>query len=246
MDREAEAVIAYAARMFEITLNGPGKNSLGTTMMQFLVDELGKAAGRPVLLTGAGDAFSAGLDLREVMSLDAAKMETFLRLLETMTSALYTYPAPLVAHVNGHAIAGGCIVAMACDWRVAPRASKLKIGLNEVALGLRFPPRIMQLVRKRADPRHAQEIVVGAALYGPEDALRLGLVDELSDEPAAAAARKLAALSALPPVAYAAAKADLRGTLAITDDEDRRFVRDVLPTWVSDDLKARLAKVLAR
>src|SRR5881227_3909428 len=133
--------------MIEITLNGPGKNALGSTMMQFVIDGLAAARGEPVLLTGTGDALSAGLDLREVASLDAAGIARFLELLATMTSALYTYPGPLVALVNGHAIAGGCIVAMACDWRVAPRGVKMKMGLNEVALGLRYPPAIMALVK---------------------------------------------------------------------------------------------------
>ena len=105
---------------FEICLSGPGKNALGSALMKEVTAKVSEAAGRPVLLTGAGDALSAGLDLREVASLDVAGMERFLRLLEAMTDALYTYPAPIVALVNGHAIAGGCIVAMACDWRVAP------------------------------------------------------------------------------------------------------------------------------
>src|SRR5690349_20242178 len=107
--------------MFEITMSGPAKNALGTEMMRHLVDRFEEAAGRPVLLTGAGDAFSAGLNLKEVASLDPKGMEAFLRLLERMTGAIFAYPAPVVALVNGHAIAGGCIVALACDWRVAPR-----------------------------------------------------------------------------------------------------------------------------
>jgi enoyl-CoA hydratase len=235
--------------MFEIRLSGPGKNALGSALMTEVTAKVTEAAGRPVLLTGAGDALSAGLDLREVASLDAAGMERFLRKLEAMTNALYTYPAPIVALVNGHAIAGGCIVAMACDWRVAPTGTKLKMGLNEVALGLRFPPGILRLVRQRVDPRHVEEVVLGAGLHPAEVALRLGLLDEVTpdaDTARAAAEKKLAALAALPPAAYAAAKHELRGTLEVSGEEDLRFVRDVLPTWTSSELKARLAQVLAR
>src|SRR5262245_49874646 len=143
--------------MIEITMNGPGKNALGTTMMRFLIDRLAEAGGEAVLVSGNGDALSAGLDLREVASLDRDGMAAFLGLLERMTSAIYTYPGPIVALVNGHAIAGGCIVAMACDWRVAPRGAKMKVGLNEVALGLRYPPRVMTLVKKRVEARHMVE-----------------------------------------------------------------------------------------
>jgi enoyl-CoA hydratase len=233
--------------MIEITMNGPGKNALGTTMMRFILDGLEAAKGEPVLITGAGDAFSAGLDLREVASLDGKGIASFLRLLEEMTSALYTYRGPLVALVNGHAIAGGCIVAMACDWRVAPRsAAKMKMGLNEVALGLRYPPRIMALVKKRTEVRHIGEIVLGAGLYGAEDALRLGLLDELADDTRAAAIARVDALAKHPRAAYAAAKSDVRGTLDVPAEEERRFEEDGLPAWTSPELKAMLAKVLAR
>src|SRR4051812_20766858 len=101
--------------MVEITMSGPGKNALGTTMMIFLQEKLREAGGAPVLLTGAGDAFSAGLNLKEVASLDAAGMETFLRRLEALIEALYVYPGPVVALVNGHAIAGGCVLTLCCD-----------------------------------------------------------------------------------------------------------------------------------
>src|SRR5262245_9349226 len=126
--------------MVEITLNGPGKNALGAQMMDFLLQELERAKGEPVFITGAGDAFSAGLNLKEVAGLDARGMESFLRTLEALYSALYTYPGPTAAAVNGHAIAGGCLVAMACDIRICTRDPKVRVGLNEVALGLQFPP----------------------------------------------------------------------------------------------------------
>src|SRR5262245_26567894 len=129
--------------MFEIAMAGPAKNALGTEMMQFLLDQIAEARGRPILLTGTGDAFSAGLNLKEVASLDARGMEVFLRRLEELMAALFAYPGPVVGLVNGHAIAGGCVLTLCCDHRVAARSARSKIGLNELALGLRFPPRVM-------------------------------------------------------------------------------------------------------
>lgn len=233
--------------MFEITLSGPGKNSLGTSMMDFLLEQLRQADGRPVLLTGAGDAFSAGLNLIEVASLDIPGMEAFLRKLELMCATLYTYPGPTVALVNGHAIAGGCILALACDYRVAAPNPKMKIGLNEVALGLRFPPFIMKMVRQRIPNQHLEEVILGAGLHGPESALRLGMIDEIAEDAAGVARARLAALAAHPARGYAGAKADLRGTDAgISAEEERRFLADVLPAWTSDELKARLRAALKR
>jgi len=83
--------------MREIQLDGPGKNSLGTAMLTHLVAELREAAGEPVLLTGAGDAFSAGLDLKEIHALEGEGMLEFLRLLERAVAALFLYPGPTVA-----------------------------------------------------------------------------------------------------------------------------------------------------
>ena len=80
--------------MVELLIEGPGKNALGTAVMTSLLARLERAGGAPVLLTGAGDAFSAGLNLKEVAALDAPGMVAFLRTLEALASALYTYPGP--------------------------------------------------------------------------------------------------------------------------------------------------------
>jgi enoyl-CoA hydratase/carnithine racemase len=122
--------------MREITIVGPGKNALSSALMQHLTEQLRAANGEAIVLTGSGDAYSAGLDLKEVASLDGLGMSLFLARLEALMEALYLYPGPSVAYVNGHAIAGGCLLALFCDYRVAAPNPKTKIGLNEVALGL--------------------------------------------------------------------------------------------------------------
>ena len=232
--------------MFEIVISAPGKNALGTPLMEDLLAKLQAAAGRPILLTGAGDAFSAGLNLKEVAGLDAAGMSRFLDLLVRLMNAWYDYPAPTVALVNGHAIAGGCILAMTCDYRVAAADPKIRIGVNEVALGLRFPPSILNLVRRRAPAQHLETLVLGAALHPPDEAVRLGLVDETSSDARGVAERALAALSAHPTSAYAAAKKDLRPSIAASAAEGQRFLEEGLPVWTSPSLKERIAKLLAR
>ena len=145
--------------MITLSMSAPGKNALSTGLMTWIIDRLGEARGEPVLLTGEGDAFSAGLNLKEVASLDAEGMTRFLGTLERMVGALFHYPGPLVAWINGHAIAGGCIVALACDHRLMTASPKARIGLNEVPLGLRFPPKTWRLVRHRV-PAHSIERVV--------------------------------------------------------------------------------------
>jgi enoyl-CoA hydratase len=232
--------------MYTLTLDGPGKNALSTALMQSVVARLREADGAPVLVTGAGDAFSAGLDLKEVAALDHAGAERFLGLLERMTEALFTYPGPMVACVNGHAIAGGCVVALAADYRVVADQPKLRIGLNEVALGVRYPPKVFALVRHRVPPRGLERVVLEAGLYDPPTALALGLVDEVAPDVHAAARRRLDTLAGHPHEAYVAAKRALRaGVMDLSAAARRSFRDELVPAWITPAVKERVTAVLA-
>jgi len=231
--------------MIDLVLEGPGKNALGTVLMREVQARLAAAGGAPVLLTGSGDAFSAGLNLVEIAGLDDAGMRDYLELLDDTIRALYLYPGPVVAFVNGHAIAGGCIFTLCCDHRVCTPTSTVKVGLNEVALGLRFPRGILQLVRRRVAPQGLDEVVLGAQLHAPQDALRLGMIDELGD--LELARTRLAALARHPAEIYAGTKAELREGVLLDDAAQRRaFMDAALPTWTAPALKQRLLGFLKK
>jgi len=228
-----------------VTLEAPGKNALGTAVMERLIADLDAAAGAPVLVTGSplSGAFSAGLDLKEVATLEGAAMMAFLRLLERCMTALFLYPGPTAAAVNGHAIAGGCVLTLCCDVRVARDDATIKIGLNEVALGLRFPPRTLSIVRSRIPSRHEAAVLLGADLVEPREALRLGLVDEVAADPVARARARLEVLAAHPLEAYGRTKRDLRGTeeeLCATPALER-WLEEATPVWTAPPLRARIA-----
>ncbi len=232
--------------MRTLTLSAPGKNAMSTELMSWLIAQLSEAAGAPVLLTGAGDAFSAGLNLREVAGLSDSGMERFLDKLEELVATLFGYPGPTIAYVNGHAIAGGCILALACDFRIGLGNDATRIGLNEVPLGLRFPPKTWRMVRSQLPAHTIERVILEGALHPPAKALTLGLLDEVVASESEA--RRLAeAFAAAPREAYAAAKQALRGgVLDVSDDERRRYLDDVLPTWTSGELKARIEAHLRR
>ncbi len=233
--------------MFELTITGPGKNALGMAVMEGMLAQLDAAAGRPILLSGAGDAFSAGLNLKEVAALDRAGMGRFLGTLERLVEALYGYPAPTVACVNGHAIAGGCVLALCCDLRVAAARPEIRIGLNEVALGLEFPPKTLAVVRRRVAPRSLERVLLEAGLHDPRTAFQLGLVDEVVDDAAAAARAHLARLAAHPRAAYVATKHALRaGALDLTAEAERRFRDELVPRWCAPEAKERVLAALGR
>jgi enoyl-CoA hydratase len=236
------------APVIEIRLEGPAKNALSDAMIGRLLAGLDAANGQPILFVGTGDAFSAGLHLGEVASLDRPGMARFLERLEALMSTIYQYPAPTVACINGHAIAGGCVIALCCDWRVAVKSPTTKIGLNEVALGLRFPPRILEICRRRIPWRSQEEILLGAKLYSPTDALRMGLIDEIAEDAEASSRAHLEALAAHPAEAYAATKRDLRGgrpSDLVADAIWAGRVQELLPAWTSPELKARVLAAIS-
>ena len=230
-----------------LTIDGPGKNSLSTAVMQDVVRQVRKAGGRPLLVTGAGDVFSAGLNLKEVASLDGPGMERYLLLLDEMIDTLFAYEGPMVACVNGHAIAGGCCIALCADLRVARDDAAIRIGLNEVALGLEFPPKLMKLVHARVAPRSIERALLEAGLYPPRRAVELGLVDEVHADAAERARALLSTLATHPREIYTATKRTLRSGALDLSDADRRYFRErVLPRWTAPAVKEKVLATLRR
>jgi enoyl-CoA hydratase/carnithine racemase len=227
-----------------IILSGAGKNSLSTALMQRTLAEVREAKDAPIFLTGDGDAFSAGLNIKEVSSLDVTAMTTFLVALEDLVKALYEHPAPVVAWVNGHAIAGGCVLALCADIRVITAREGVRIGLNEVALGLRFPPLTFEMVRSRLKTPALERVLLESALYSAEDALSLGLVDVVGEE--AVARETLSKLASHPRDIYAATKLLLRPRLEVTEADRRKFREETIPYWASPERRAALLAVLEK
>jgi len=231
---------------FEVVLSGPGKNAMSSSLMRSLREQLREASSRPILLTGAGDAFSAGLDLKEVARLDAEGMAVFLELLSDVVADLYHYAGPTVACVNGHAIAGGCVLALCCDYRVVADNPRARLGLNEVAIGARFPPRVLNVVEHRLPTRHLERVLLGGALHDPPTALELGLVDEVAADPLPRAREGLAVLAAHAPDGYAALKARLRPSTAPTAEQLATWQAEDLPAWTAAGFKSTLDKMLRK
>jgi enoyl-CoA hydratase/carnithine racemase len=234
--------------MREIVLSSPAKNALSTAVLRGLVEDLRRAGDEPVLLSGAGDVFSAGLDLVEVAALgtvdDARRL---IGVLEDAVEALFGYPGPTVALVNGHAIAGGAVLALCCDRRIATASPKARIGLNEVALGLAFPPKTFAMVRAQLGMPAAERVVLGAELHDPAGALAAGLVDAVAEDARAVAVARLEALARHPREAYARAKRRLReGALRVSADEARRLEEEVLPRWASEETRAAARRALGK
>ena len=230
--------------MKEITLDAPGKNALSSALMGRTLSEFKAAGDSPVLLTGANGCFSAGLNLHEVASLDAEQMKAFLELLTNLCRAIWNHPGPVVASIEGHAIAGGCVLVQMCDFRIAQTSDKSRFGLNEVALGLRVPPTALAMMRDKIPRQHHEEVFLGSGLHSAKEALRLGLIDAISDDAAGDSRAKLDSLARHPRQAYRAMKHDLRAHIYASEEAEVAFLRHAIPAWTAPEFKQKIQSLL--
>src|SRR5271155_1513252 len=121
--------------------------------------------------------FSAGVDLIRVSSGGAAYVRAFLPALHRLCDAVFFHPKPVVAAINGHAIAGGCVLACCADRRIMARASG-RIGVTELLVGVPFPALAFEILRFAVPRRHLPEFTFGGATYDTDAALQRGWVDE--------------------------------------------------------------------
>jgi enoyl-CoA hydratase len=132
---------------------------------------------RAVVITGSGSAFSAGVDLQRIVDGGPSYVREFLPALSESFMAIFDHPGPVVAAVNGHAIAGGCVIAAACDVRLMSRGT---IGLAELSVGVPFPPVAMEIMR-HAIGAAVGHLVLTAALLDPAQAQSVGLVQHICE-----------------------------------------------------------------
>jgi enoyl-CoA hydratase len=200
-----------------------------------------------VLLAASGKLFCPGLDLRELTRLDLPAMDAFLERFEEMVVGLYALTKPVVAALSGHAVAGGCVLALTCDWRVLREGAR--IGLAEVRVGLPLPHPVALLLRDAVpSPRLTEIALAGRDLEGDE-AVAAGLVHELHG-PAGFEAHCLSRLEELASkerAAFAITKRHLRAdTLEKMRASDRRWHDEWLDAWFATPTRERLLAIAAR
>ncbi|MFN8603399.1 MAG: enoyl-CoA hydratase/isomerase family protein [Candidatus Binatia bacterium] len=229
-----------------LTLDRPPANAIDEELLSDLAAACTAAKNddsvRAVILTGAGRFLSAGFDLRAERR-DDASADRLADLYRDAHLALLELPKPTLAMVQGHAIAGGLVLALACDYRLGLDGD-YKVGLNEVSIGASFPLVAMEIVRLRLTHARAAELLLGAAIYPASQALRLGIVDELlpADKLESTVLRRAARMGAFPRESYAHTKAALiadavRSVRAETPEE----ARAATAVWTTDESRAARA-----
>ncbi len=132
--------------------------------------DLAASDAKAVVLTGQGKAFSAGVDLRRLSDGGADYIRKFLPALHALYDAVFFYPKPVVAAINGHAIAGGAVLAACADRRIMAQGTG-RIGVTELLVGVPFPALAFEIVRFAVPPRFLAEVTLSGATYDTDAAL---------------------------------------------------------------------------
>lgn len=227
-------------------------NALNPALVEDLLDalrlpEVAEEA-RALVLTGQDRFFSAGLDLVELGELDRDQMLAFLDRLQGLLATVFVWNRPVIAAINGHAIAGGCLLALCADWKILGRDGA-KMGLNEINLGLPLPQAGLEIARAQLTPPAWAEVVYGGELHEPESAHRLGLADQLVEPGAVldAALARASLWASRPRVAFHRVKASLRDRvlLLIRKDHDQHQ-EEWVNLWFAPSAQQLIQRVRTR
>ncbi|HUI28267.1 MAG TPA: enoyl-CoA hydratase/isomerase family protein [Candidatus Kryptonia bacterium] len=192
-------------------------------------------AARAIVVTGIEGYFSAGIDLKRVPLYGPSEQRAMITTINRMIASLYACPKPVVAAVNGHAIAGGLIFALASDYRVGT-AAPCKIGITEARAGIPFPAAAMAVLKAELAANVGRRLTLRAQNIAPDEALASGVFDELQPPARVLPAAITVAneLASIPTQAYARIKQQLRGdTIAFMNATNEGGTDPLLKAWLT-------------
>lgn len=231
-----------------IVLQRAPVNALTAQMLSDLSDLIAELEADPtvsaIVISSDFNVLSAGLDLREAQAFDVAQQNEIVEALNRDFRNLFACSKPVVTAINGAAIAGGLFFVLAADLRVAgPRAV---IGLAEIRVGVSLPVGPMEIARATLDANTARRLLLTGQPMDAKDGLAQGVFDVLVEEEdvlprAIEEARKL---GALPPLAYAAIKQDLRGPVIEKIDREMAAMTPSQDGWFTGESRAAMQKMI--
>jgi len=239
-------------RIHELRLARPPVNAINPALCAALrgaIDAAVAAGAEGLVLSGGPKVFSAGLDVPLLLSIqdDGQALYDAWNGFFDAARALAACPVPVAAAIAGHAPAGGCVLALCCDWRVMAEGP-FTIGLNETQVGIALPPGIMRLMQRTVGRRQAEALLVAGAMVDSAHALRIGLVDELAgvDDVATRARARIDMLLDLPRAPMLATRALLRADLNEAVSPAGMQLEQCLESWRSPDTQQALRAMVAR
>lgn len=211
------------------------------------LDELAKSSAKALVLTGTGTTFSAGVDLFRLLEDGQDYVLKFVPALTSVLERLFLFPKPVVVALNGNAIAGGCVIACACDYKIAAKG-EAKIGVPEVLVGVPFPPLAFEIVRFAASHQFLQEIIYFGHYYDMDEGVSRGLVDETisSDKLLSRAFEIATKLSEIPAETFRLVKRQLREPYVSIVERSKIRDEEILKVWCSEQTHSAIREYLRR
>jgi enoyl-CoA hydratase len=231
-----------------LVLDRPPVNALDTGFCIELAEQLDALAtdadGGPVVITGIGASFSAGVDLKSVVRYGQAEQDEMLRALNRVFLAAYNFPRPLIGAINGHAIAGGLVLALTCDVRIGVIGPG-RFGLAEVRVGIPYPVAAIEIVKAELGA-NARTFVLFGRPVDAKTAHEAKVLDELcAPEELVSRANAIAsAASALPSVGFGKIKRQLRAEVLAKADRAVAGQEPLLGNWLAPETLLASAAVL--
>ncbi|MGH8398437.1 MAG: enoyl-CoA hydratase/isomerase family protein [Gammaproteobacteria bacterium] len=207
-----------------------------------------KSGARALVLSGAEGMFSAGLDVPALLKLDKTAMGAFWKEFISLLRLIALSPIPIAAALTGHSPAGGAVLAIFCDTRIATEG-EFKIGLNEVRVGLPVPAVIHAALKRLVGARQAERLCLHGLLIAPDEALRIGLVDQVlpAGRVIPAALEWCRSLLELPSQAVAATRKLARADLVeLFSELGERSHDDLMNMWFSAETQAAMRALVAQ
>lgn len=237
--------------ILELKLARPPVNALNPELLAALREAIVAAPGegaRALVISGGPGVFSAGMDVPRLLTLEREGLEAAWMQFFGVLEALARSPLPSAAAIGGHSPAGGAVISLFCDYRIMARGP-WKIGLNEVQVGLVVPECVQYALKRVVGPYRGERLLMAGAMVEAEQALAIGLVDELTDVdhvPTRAIAW-LEDLLALPAKAMHATRMISRADLVDAIADPRRLdLPRFLDEWFSDETQAVLTALVAK
>jgi enoyl-CoA hydratase len=200
-----------------LSVDRPPANAMDLSLLEETVAVARRVAGDPpraLVVAGRPEFFSAGVDLKLAPTYGAEDRRRMVAAINAMALGVYELPCPVIGAITGHAVAGGLVLALCTDLRVASSAGRY--GLTEVRVGIGYPQAAIGVVRAELAPHTARSLALGSELFSASDCLKLGVFDELAepDEILPRALELATSLAAFPPELYARTKRELRAATA--------------------------------
>ena len=243
--------VRYHGAVAVVKLNRDVTNALNQEVVRELSESLERlrvsTEVRAIVMTSANEKFfSIGLDIPQLYELPEEAFREFYKDFNRTCLVLYTLPKPTVAGITGHAIAGGCILSLCCDYRVIAEGRKL-MGLNEIKLGVPVPYPADCILQSIAGEKEARKVMDSGEFYESEILLKKGMVDEVVPLEAviSRAMEKAEALSSILPETY---RKEKRTRIELVETRIRENLeekeRKFLELWHSDEARRRLRKAM--